>query len=133
MRLLIIDENLKAQLNSLREHAESKANIFTLADLHAIIDKKALPAGDRPEFTRVLPFGYRVVFSIEEHPLITDRSKYSKLRHLSMSVPAKNKLPNEFVIQEIMTLLGFWSKYADAYVFIQDDAVNVMEELKKTS
>lgn len=122
-RPFIIDDKLKAKITSLVAHAEK--NPFTIDDLLDIDSGDQKPPGDFDEFTLNLPFGYRLVYSVEEQPV-------GRVRHLSMSVNEDGKLPNEHVVSEIMELIGFENKLDTCMVMFEDispgrQAVNVME------
>jgi hypothetical protein len=122
-RPFIIDDNLRKKIASLVTHAEK--NPFTMDDLLDIKNGREKPAGDYDEFTLNLPFGYRIVYSIEEQPK-------GKIRHLSMSVNEDEKLPNEFVVREVMKLIGFKNELENCEVFLESislsrQAVNVLE------
>lgn len=123
MRPLIIDEDVKSQIDSLVKYAERNP-----ISMDYLLDQKngqEPPPGDYSEFTRNLPFGYRVVFTIELQPT-------GKVRHLSMSVSEDKKLPNEFAVQEIMNLIGFKNELKKCMVSLEPispkrEAINVLE------
>jgi hypothetical protein len=126
VRPLLIDSDLTAQIYSLVEYAEKNP-----INMDYLLDQKngeEKPPGDYAEYTRNLPFGYRVVFTIELQPA-------GKIRHLSMSVNEDGKLPNEFAVQEIMKLIGFKKEIRDCRVHLEDispkrKAINVLEIIK---
>lgn len=123
MRPFIIDEEVRLKLSDLSRHAEE--NIFSMDDLLDIKNGAAPPAGDREGFSVSLPFGYKVVFSLDGLP--TGAS-----RHLSVSIPEPNKLPSVEVVSEIMALLGFKDFLQDAHISIEElpgerKAINVQE------
>jgi hypothetical protein len=125
-RPFIIDDNLRKKIASLVTHAEK--NPFTMDDLLDIKNGREKPAGDYDEFTLNLSFGYRIVYSIEEQPK-------GRIRHLSMSVNEDEKLPNEFVVKEVMKLIGFKNELENCMVKLENispkrQAVNVLEILK---
>lgn len=128
IRPLIIDEELRLKIAGMVEHAEK--NIFTLEDMKNLMRGEANPAGDLYGFNMETIFGYRVVYSIEEHPY--KAGGIALCRHLSMSVDEPGKLPNEYAIQEIMGLIGFKNKLKQCKVWLEDympghKAVNVVE------
>lgn len=125
MRPFIINEEITSKLKALAEHAEK--NPFSLDDLLDIINGQAKMAGDYDEFTANLPFGYRLVYSVEEHP-------NGNFRHLSMSVDTDGKLPNDIIVRECMSMLGFKNQLENCFVSLEDispkrQAVNVMEAI----
>ena len=126
MRPFIIDEEIKSELAKLAEHAEK--NPFSMDDLLDIKNGQGKPAGDYEEFTAILPFGYKIVFSIE-------KQVQGDVRHLSMSVDADGKLPNELVIGECMKMLGFYGELGDCFIMLEDispnrQAINILEIIK---
>lgn len=82
---------------------------------------------DDPQTRCVLPVGYRVVFSIEEH-------RPHWCRHISISVDESGCLPGEFAVIEIAKAFGFSGSLSDwrahkAVWLEQGIAVNVIEPL----
>jgi len=127
VRPLIIDDLVRRCLEGLAEHAEE--NPLTMDDLLDTYNKQKKPIGDDDMHVVELPFGYRVVYSIEEQPV-------GKVRHLSMSVNEDKKLPNMEAVKEIMKILGFRNDIQDCYVKLEDyapnrQAINVLEKLQK--
>lgn len=115
---------------ALRSHAE--ANPFPLSEMLLILERKAPVAGDRGGFSVMLPFGYRVVFSLEVTPKRSQPTEAGALlRHLSVSAE-KGRLPSPEVMSFIMGELGFQKPLEDCYVSIEQeaqapDAINVCE------
>lgn len=126
VRPLLVDKDLTDQIDSLVAYAEKNP-----INMDYLLDQKngeEKPPGDYAEYTRNLPFGYRVVFTVELQPA-------GKIRHLSMSVPEDGKLPNEFAVTEIMRLIGFQNELRKCRVHIEDigpkrQAINVLEIIK---
>ena len=99
MRPFIIDDTTKKAIERIKAHAEK--NVYKEEDVVAMSKGEKIPvAGDQEGFTCNLPFGYKVVYSIEEQPK-------AKVRHLSVSVPGANKVPNQLVVEELMQMIGF--------------------------
>ena len=123
MRPFVIDEETKSKFTSLALHAER--NPFSMDDLLDVYNKAEKPAGDFSEFTLMLPFGYKVVYSIE-------KQVKGDVRHFSMSVDADGKLPNEMVVRECLKMLGFKNELENCIVRLEDyapkrQAINVLE------
>jgi hypothetical protein len=123
VRPLLIDKDLTDQIESLVEYAEK--NQITMDYLLDQKNGEERPPGDFKEYTRILPFGYRIVFTIELQPA-------GKIRHLSISVDEDEKLPNETAVQEIMNLIGFKNELRKCKVHLEDisekrKAINVIE------
>lgn len=126
IRPLIIDESVRESIGSLLTYAEK--NPITMDYLLDQKNGEERPPGDFQEYTRILPFGYRVVFTLELQPA-------GKVRHLSISVDEDGKLPNEIAVQEIMTLIGFQKQLRGCRVHLENispkrQAINVIEIIK---
>lgn len=98
MRPLIINEETSEKLGSLRRYAE--VNHVSIRHMLEMTQGKRPPIGNNPNHARLIPVGFRVVFSIEEHM----KNKY---RHLSVSLTDSDKAPNPGHVAEIARLLGF--------------------------
>jgi hypothetical protein len=123
MRALLIDNNIRKQINEMVEYAES--NPFTLNDLKQIqLNKKPCPGHTMGHYC-FLPFGYKVVYSIQYQPS-------GKIRQLTMSVDAKGKLPSPPSVEEIIKLIGFKNELNSCFLHFEDigdgeHAVSVIE------
>jgi len=107
MRPLIINQQIIDIIQGIIKHAER--NPFSMDDLLDRMNKQVPQPGDMDEFRCIIPFGYQVVFSIEDQVR-------SKVRHLSVSVPVKGALPSVESVREIITLFGFKNKLEDCMV-----------------
>lgn len=125
MRPFIITETIRAQFEVLKEYAEKHP--YSMDDLLDIYNKQKDVAGFDKNLRLELPFGYRIVYSIEEQPK-------GKVRHLSVSVSTPGKLPNPVVVDEIMNLLGYKYKLAEKKALAKleefapgHEAINILE------
>ncbi len=123
MRPLIIDEELKSKISALVAYAEK--NPFSMDNVLDVYNNEMAPAGDMDQYTLILPFGYKIVYSIENQPV-------GNVRHLSMSIDADGKLPSTVVVKIIMKMIGFENEIEDCQVKLEDyapnqQAVNVWE------
>lgn len=123
MRPLVINEQVVESIKSLVKYAEG--HIFSMDDLLDIYNKQLAPAGDDEAFVRIIPVGYRVVFSIEEQVGV-------KVRHLSISIDQDDKLPGPHAVTEIMNLIGFKNAMKDCLVKTEPisqnrAAINIIE------
>lgn len=98
MRPLIIDDEMKARIQRLIDAAQ--ANRIDLPTLKKIAAGELPPPGDIPAHICFLPFGWKIVFTIEQQP-------NGWFLHMSVSVDSKDKVPNPIAVQEIATILGF--------------------------
>lgn len=96
MTVLAIGPEEKEALRSLKEYAE--ANPMSMDDLLDIINGDIGNAGNFAEFTRHIPFGYRVVYSIEQQIP-------GDIRHLSVS--CQKQAPSPEAVELIMKEMGF--------------------------
>ncbi len=103
MRLLIIDDEVKARIRALYDYANSHR--LTHEMLLGQRDGKDKPVGDNPFHSLHLTDGYKVVFSVDEQPM-------GVMCHMSMSVASNNPdtMPNEYAVQEVAELLSFSGK-----------------------
>jgi hypothetical protein len=93
------------KLKSIREFAE--ANPFSLSDLYLIMEGKVPCAGEREGHVCYLDFGFKVVFSIEEHPHKDTGTVW--LRHMSVSLKESTgtRVPSIQAIELLCNALGF--------------------------
>lgn len=95
MRALLIDKAQKAKINEVVS--------FAHANLYYPGKSETIP-GDDPRHVVFIPFGYRCVFSITVAP---DGTHW---RHLSISVPVKDKYvspPAAFLIADLFGFSGY--------------------------
>jgi hypothetical protein len=123
MNALLIDNEVKADLNRLVEYAETHP--FSIDDLLDIQNGVLPPPGDNPERVCLIPFDYRIVYSIEQQ-------LKGDVRHLSMSVSGENKLPSIQAVETIMGFVGFKNGLQDCMKYLEDvsenhQAINILE------
>ena len=98
MRPLIIDFETKQKIKSVIEYAEqNRIDHFQMIEIEAGI---LPPVGDNPNHCVSIFSGFRVVFSIEEHPI-------GWCRHFSVSVNADEKLPSIPATELLLQEFGF--------------------------
>lgn len=97
---LVVDDN---KLAALREFAE--ANPIPVDEMRRIAAGEAPCVGEREGYGLNLDLGYRLVFTVEEHPQRSGGTKW--LRHMSMSLSAPGRAPNQFSLGMIGESLGF--------------------------
>jgi hypothetical protein len=128
MRVLVIGESEKEILGKLREYAEK--HVLSFDDLLDIKNGTEAVVGDREEHSCIVPQDFRVVYSIEKHPL-KDGGGFATIRHASISVPTEGKLPNVEACHMIIMELGFKNDLPDCMISIEEGrAINIMEEMK---
>lgn len=123
MRPLIINDSSKAAIREVITYAE--ANRFSFADLQERV-RTGEHVGDDPRFTCIVPFGFRCCFSIEEQP-----PPLGWCRHLSVSVPAKGRIPNTVAMDMLCKEFGFREGFNARLSYLEDKcAVNVIEPIE---
>lgn len=97
MRILQIDKKAKEAILRLKLYAENhKVDLETMKKM---VNRIVSPVGDNLNYVCYLHDGYRIVFSIEEHPS-------GWYRHISISVE-NNTLPSISSTELIMKEFGF--------------------------
>jgi hypothetical protein len=131
MRPFLWGDEQIAQVKSLRLHAETHP--FTLESMTRMLAFDEKPAGEQPEFTRHFPFGFKLVFTHEYHPMKgemgKDNPKTVLLRHMSMSVPKDGRFPNPEVVKLVIKELGYKNELENCYLTMRENAIVVMEEV----
>lgn len=125
MALLVIDDNIRQDLTSLADYAHR--NEYSFDDLLDIMNGVMEPPGHDKNFTRIIPVGYKVVFTVEQQPSF-------KMRHASISTGADGKLPHPVAVQSIIEMLGFNHKLGtdDPNAMVHTDepgCINILEKI----
>lgn len=123
MGIFIIDDKIIESLKTLKEHAE--ANPFSMEMLEETITGERPIPGDTKEFTRFIPMGFKVVYTIENQDA-------GMIRHLSMSVDTPGKMPHPHEVIEVMKFLGFEKDIFNCILDLEEirpghDAISVLE------
>jgi hypothetical protein len=99
---LVIDgEKIKA----LREYAE--AHRISLDELLKIKEGKLPCVGDREGYTIFLDFGFKLVFSIEEHPQTDGGTIWGRHMSVSLTEPTGTRVPSIHAVRLLYMELGF--------------------------
>lgn len=93
------------KVKALRDYAE--AHPITLTELHRIIDGHAPCVGDRPNYSINLDFGFRLVFSVEEHPRTDGGTTWGRHMSVSLTEPSGTRVPSYHAVQLLCQELGF--------------------------
>lgn len=96
---LVIDDLVRARIREVKAYAE--AHKCGIHELFHRIKHKTQPIGTDTGFCVEIPMDYRVVYSIEEQP-----EPHGWCHHLSMSVGAKGRAPNEHALLLIAQEFG---------------------------
>lgn len=92
-RILLISDEIKKTIKKLMVYAEDHK--ISYDKMKKIMDRKLPPPGDNKNYVITIPLNFRVVFTIEQHP-------GGWFKHLSVSVPVKNKGPHPQAVEMIM-------------------------------
>jgi len=112
--LQITEEDTK-EVKKVVQYAEH--NKYNIEMIKEIMDGKREPAGLNSEHVKFFHVDYRVVYSIEEHPM-------GWCRHLSVSVSNKDRYPNPAAVQRIMEVYGITvdiNNPEEAFVYEEKD------------
>lgn len=122
MRPLIIGQEEKLQLSTLRQFAEYHP--YSMDDMLDVKNGELAAPGLVREYQRLIPFEFKVVFTVEEHV----KGKY---RHLSVSIPG-GKYPSIEAVGILMEELGFVQKIGSSGIIVfmeEQQFINVMEQI----
>jgi hypothetical protein len=131
MRILQINDDTLVDIKKVKEYAER--NIVSIDTIKAAVEcpMESIPVGDNPEHVVHIHDGFRVVYSIEEQPI-------GLIAHLSISVEALGKYPNEVAVNMILKEFGMDevtsdSKNAACAVWIEEknESVNIVQKFKQ--
>jgi hypothetical protein len=134
LRPLVIGPQEKAKIAEVIAYAE--AHRIDLARLRRIVAKEAPFAGQIPGHRLLIPIGYGVTFTIEEHP-----PPIGWCRHISVGLhsdpPALGKGPHQISVQAIMTEFGMQGAKEDCHMYLEGEgtevlSVNVIEKIRDT-
>jgi hypothetical protein len=107
MRLIVLGPETQAQIDKVKAHAE--AHRFTQEDLLAIMATPDKVAGFNQGFVVIIPYGVRVVYTIEQHP-------GGWCYHLSFSVdnPDPKSAIQPVAVDQILPMFGINKSYRQA-------------------
>ncbi len=122
-RPLFIDDDVRENVNKVIAHAmEHVITIDNMLDIR----NGAPPPGDVNGYSIEIPIGFRCVFTIEDQP-------DGKMRHLSVSIPHRDLMPNPSAVELIMDLFGFVGGFEECHVWKEDtgkrNALNVLQRI----
>ena len=135
MTIFVMDAETAQKLRSVAQYADHhRIDLVEMKARHEAhkAGRAIEPFG--PQFCAILPMGFRVVFTIEEHPL-RDGSGSMWLRHMSMSSPKRGRAPIEPALEWVMGQLGYTTPLRNSMVYREDTgpdsvAINVIEEYR---
>lgn len=138
IRPLVINDAVRSQAATILAHA--KTNVMGSQKVMAAMRDKQLAAGNNPSARMIIPFGYRVVYSLEEQPV------QGLCHHISISVeevitpkpPAAKILPSEEAVNAILDLFGIKKPVQKClFIWIEDiddgggGAINIIDKVEE--
>jgi hypothetical protein len=83
---------------------------------------------EKMKYCCVIPVGFQISFTIEIHS-VDDEEIGRYARHLGVRIGKPGKVPNQYVVQEIMDCLGFENRIGSEAlsVWLQGNTANVLE------
>ena len=124
MRVVIFDNQVRERIAEVKEYAE--AHTYSFDDLLDMKNHQKPPPGNDPGHCMIIPFGVRVVYSIEYQP------ELGWCHHFSFSVEAPTKLPNVPVVVEIMKHFGVDRSLQECHVSLEEEGIGPEEFRAKT-
>jgi hypothetical protein len=98
LRPLILDGNSRAEIKRVIDYADGHR--YNLHDVMAVIKGNRPPPGDTPQYTCVVPLGYRCVFTFEQQPK-------GWCRHFSVSVLGDGQAPSPAAVLALAKEFGY--------------------------
>lgn len=124
MRPLIITPEAVAAIERVKVYAD--AHRFSLYDICHLMGHPERAPGHTPEFVVEIPVGFRCVFTIEQQPP-------GWMRHISISVMAKERAPNLVAVETLLPYFGYKKKLKECTVYPMHEnvtSINVLELLE---
>ena len=101
---LVIDQEVQEKIKKVIKHATN--NPTSLETMMKLAKGEPAPGGLNADFTIDIPMGFSVTYTHEEHP-------GSMCKHLSMSVHAKDRVPNPIAVEMILKEFGFTNSLSE--------------------
>lgn len=115
---LVIGPEQLERARDIKRHAEK--NVMSHQELQNAM-KTGYVIGDDPEFAMDIPIGFKVVYTQEDQ-----KPPLNRCHHLSVSLNAPGRAPNEHAVQMIAEMFGIKTNVLKAVVYMEGDAVNVI-------
>jgi hypothetical protein len=111
----LIDDEVRVQAEALI--CTAKENPYPFDRLQKIEAGLEKPPGDH--YRIIIPLGYRVVYSIEQHP--TRDGSFQWVQHLSVSVSTTTWPNLEYAVPMILDLFGIPSALEQCIVYLEGE------------
>ena len=124
MRILQIDDDTRAEVAKVIAYA--KEHRYDKHMIKLLISRDLKSAGDNPDYLVHIHDGYRVVYTLEEHPI-------GWCHHMSISIDRSKMYPHEAAVQMIMQLFGMDPKFENCLAVWPEketESVNIIQESK---
>ena len=129
LEIIFMDNEVNNRIVEVILYAEANPFSFDVMK-HASENKIAIIPEDCTDYQIELPMGYRIIYTVEEHPM-------GLCRHISMS--HEYKIPKITDVLTILDNFGFYTKLQDkeAYTYVEEcivdgnkcKAINVIEKM----
>jgi hypothetical protein len=114
--MLKIEKRTKVLIGILINYAYEHQ--ISLSDMYKIRNGLKNPVGLDKNYNCIIDDGFRVVFSIEQHP-------NQLMKHISISENNAHLKPDDVKI--ILNEFGFQNSLEDCVVYLESNAVNILE------
>lgn len=102
---LVINDRVREEIRRVRDYAMQYPMAVSDMENAAAFDKS--PLYNRPEHWCVVPLGFRCAFTVEPALRQETMDPIGYIRHLSVSMIKKGRVPNEHAIDMLMEEFGF--------------------------
>jgi len=122
MRILQIDDSVREDIAKLKKYAAE--HIVDEHYLKLLKSGDMFPIGDNENHFMYIHDGYRIAYSV-------DKSDNGKLyHHISISVEAMGKAPNEYAVNMILEEFGLKPYKESDGMYLEDnaEALNILQE-----
>lgn len=123
MRILQIDNDARKEIEKLKNYANEHK--ISINSVKAMIEGKEPPVGDNSAYAIYLYDGFRIVYSVEEHPI-------GYCHHISISVDEIDKYPNPEAVEMILKEFGMKNIDESLSVWKEDcgQAINLLQKVE---
>lgn len=124
MRILQIDDETLKDIDKVIRYANKHK--FGKHQMKLIMSGDLKAAGLNPDYVVHIHQGYRVVYSLEEHPI-------GWCQHISISVERSDKYPHEIAVKMILEafrMSGDLNKCLNTWVEKETESVNILQRKK---
>lgn len=121
MQALVVDDKIKERIDAVVKFAE--LNVYSMDDLLDMMNEQKTIPGDIEGHVCHIPFGYRIVFSIENQVM-------GRVKHFTVSLEG-NKYPSVESVKLLLPLFGIKAPLEKCVVEVKETPVvhiNILSE-----